>query len=130
MDYVTWYHQLKKPFWAPSENVIGAIWSVLYPIIIAVNVYVVYLLIKGKISWLIALPFWLNIFANIIFTPIQFGLRNNTLAFIDILIVLATCIWCMIAIWPYNRWLAYAFIPYTIWVTIATALQTYITFNN
>lgn len=130
MDYITWYRMLIKPFWAPSENFIGAVWSVLYPIIIGVNIYVIYMLVKGKISWLVALPFWINLVFNALFTPIQFGLRNNSLAFADILLILATCIWCMLAIWQYNKWLAYAFIPYTIWVTIATTLQAYITIKN
>ena len=130
MDFITWYHQLKKPFWAPNEDLIGTIWSILYPIIIGVNVYVIYLLVKGKIGWLVALPFWINLVVNALFTPIQFGLRNNALAFVDIILVLATCIWCIIAIWQYNRWLAYAYVPYVIWVSIATTLQLYITINN
>jgi tryptophan-rich sensory protein len=125
-----WYKSLNKPFWAPQEWVFGAVWSVLYPIIIAVNVYVVILLVKGKIGWLIALPFWLNIVFNALFTPIQFGLRNNWLAVIDIFLVLATTIWAIIAIYNYNKLLAYAFVPYAIWVFIATLLQTYIAVKN
>jgi tryptophan-rich sensory protein len=130
MDYQTWYRMLAKPVWAPAEWVFGAVWSVLYPIIIGINVYIVVLLIKGKIGWLIALPFWLNLLFNAIFTPIQFGLRNNTLALVDIVLVLITIIWAMVAIWPYARIAAYAFIPYVIWVSIATALQIYITTHN
>ena len=130
MDYITWYRQLKKPFWAPNEDVIGLVWTILYPIIFAVNAYVIFMLVKGKIGWLVALPFWLNLVFNALFTPIQFGLRNNALAFVDILLVLGTTVWCILAIWQYNRLLAYAFAPYLLWVSIATSLQTYITLNN
>ncbi len=130
MNSTDWYHQLNKPFWAPADWVFGLVWSILYPIIIFVNIYVVYLLTKGKIGWLVVLPFWINAVANIIFTPLQFGLRNNILALIDIVIVLVTIIWSIVAIWPHNKYLAIAFVPYGIWVAIATTLQTYITLNN
>lgn len=130
MNTSDWYKSLNKPFWAPQDWVFGTVWSILYPIIIAVNIYIVIMLFKDKISILVALPFWLNIFFNIIFTPIQFGLRNNFLAMLDIYLILLTIIWAMIAIWPYSKIIFLAFMPYLIWVTIATALQTYIALNN
>lgn len=130
MDSVNWYRSLNKPSWAPDESLFGRVWSVLYPIIFAVNIYIIVLLSQNKISWLVALPFWLNLFFNIIFTPIQFGIKNNYLAAVDIYIVLFTIIWSMIAIWPYAKIVTIAFVPYLIWVGIATALQTYIALNN
>lgn len=130
MDTTNWYEQLNKPSWAPQPQVFGIVWGILYPIIIAVNIYVIYLLTQNKITWLVALPFWLNAFFNVIFTPIQFGLRNNTLALVDIALVLITIIWAMIAIWPYAKWAAAAFVPYLIWVAIATTLQFSITLKN
>lgn len=130
MDTTNWYRSLNKPSWAPQEGVFGTVWSILYPIIIAVNVYVIVLLYQSKITPIIALPFWLNIFFNIIFTPIQFGLKNNALAMIDIYLVLLTILWAMVVIWPHAKIISVAFVPYLIWVAIATALQTYIAFNN
>lgn len=119
----SWYQKLKKPGWAPDVSLFGQVWSLLYPIIFAVNGYILYLLSQGKITWLVALPFWLNLFFNVIFSPIQFGLRNNLLAVIDIVFILGTIVWAMIAIWPHAKWVAVAFIPYLVWVCIAGALQ-------
>lgn len=126
----TWYQELKKPSWAPPSWLFGTVWSILYPIIFAVNIYVFILLVRNEISWLIALPFWLNLIFNFLFTPIQFKLRNNKLAFVDILLVLGTTAWAMVAIWPYSTIVSWAFLPYLIWVSIATALQAYIALKN
>lgn len=130
MDTQDWYKQLEKPSWAPDESVFGQVWSVLYPIIFAVNIYIIVLLAQGKISLWIALPFWLNLFFNLIFSPIQFGLRNNLLAAIDIVLVLTTIVWSMVAIWQVNKFIAIAFVPYLIWVAIATVLQISILIKN
>ena len=130
MDTRERYKALKKPSWAPHESVFGQVWSVIYPIIFAVNFYIIVLLVQDKISYRTAIPFWLNLFFNIIFTPIQFGLRNNLLAVIDILLVFITIIWSMIAIWPVNKLITLAFLPYLVGVGIASVLQISIWLKN
>jgi len=84
----------------------------------------------GKLPWIVALPFALNLIFNFAFTPLQFGLKNNYLAAGDILLVLVTLIWALISIWPHSRWIVYANIPYFLWVSFATVLQLTITFLN
>lgn len=123
MNQISWYSKLKKPAWAPPEQLFGQVWSVLYPIIFGINIYIIYLLSSGKIGWRTGLPFWINLFFNFLFTPLQFGLRSNLLAAIDIVLVLATIIWSMIAIWPHSKIIFILLIPYLVWVVIATALQ-------
>lgn len=130
MNATSWYRSLEKPGWAPKQEVFGRVWSVLYPIIIAANLWVIVLLILGDISWYVALPFWLNLFFNLIYSPIQFGLKNNWLASLDILLVFATIVWAIVAIWPYQLLIGLAFAPYLIWVTIATVLQLTVTYKN
>lgn len=126
----TWYQQLIKPSWAPPSFLFGPVWTVLY-ILIAISFGKVFLLaFQKQIPMIIILPFVLNLIFNIAFTPIQFGLKNNLLASIDILLVLVTIIWAMVAIYPHTRWIAYIQIPYLIWVSFATVLQFTITFLN
>jgi len=60
----------------------------------------------------------------------QFGLKNNILASIDILLVLATLIWALALIYPHIKWIALANTPYLLWVCIATVLQLTITWLN
>jgi tryptophan-rich sensory protein len=62
--------------------------------------------------------------------PVQFVLKNNALAFVVILLVLITIVWAMVAIWPHAKVVSFAFVPYLIWVSIATALQLSITLKN
>ncbi len=130
MSNYIWYQMLIKPTWSPPAWLFGPVWSVLYVIITISFGSVFYKAFTKQIPWLVALPFALNLIFNLLFTPIQFGLQNNLLAAIDILLVLGTLVWAMIAIWPHTRWIAYAQIPYLLWVSFATALQLSITYLN
>jgi tryptophan-rich sensory protein len=103
-------------------------------LIIAVSFGTVfYKTLSGKLPWVIALPFLLNVIFNFAFTPLQFGLKNNFLALIDILLVLGTLIWALWGLWHFSsnfRWIVYINIPYLIWVLFATILQITITYLN
>ena len=129
MEY-SLYQEFAKPFWAPPAWLFGPVWLVLYAIILISFGTVFYKVYKKKLPVAVSIPFALNIVFNIAFTNIQFGLRNNILAAIDILLVLGTIVWMMVAIWPKVRWIAYAQIPYLIWVSFATVLQLTITYLN
>lgn len=130
METATWYANLIKPAWAPPAWVFGPVWAVLYTIIFVSFSYVIFRYSKGTIPFLVLLPFALNLIFNVAFSPIQFTLQNNFLAFLDILLVLGTLIWALLAIYPYAPWVAYVNIPYLLWVTFATILQTNITYLN
>lgn len=125
-----WYSTLIKPFWSPPSWLFGPVWTVLYILIAISYGYVGYLFFTKKISFFIILPFILNLFFNLIFTYLQFGLKNNFLAGVDILLVLGTLIWAMIVIYPYAHWVTYINIPYLAWVSFATVLQLTITYLN
>ena len=79
---------------------------------------------------MVALPFILNIIFNIAFTPLQFGLKNNMLAAVDILLVLITLVWALIAIYPHARAITFWNLPYLAWVCFATVLQLTVTYLN
>ena len=125
-----WYSQLKKPKFAPPSWLFGPVWTFLYIIILVSFGYVGYLSFTNKIPFAIFLPFLLNLIFNVIYTPIQFGLKNNWLALLDILCVLATIKLFMMAIFPYAPWIVYVNIPYLVWVSFATILQISVTWLN
>ncbi len=130
MQSYEWYQTLIKPTWAPPSWIFGPVWSVLYAIIAVSFGYVGYLYFKGVVPFAVVLPFALNIIFNIAFTPLQFGLKNNLLASIDILLVLGTLVWALYAIYSYVPWVTYINIPYVLWVAFATVLQLTITYLN
>ncbi len=133
MNETVQYAELIKPSWSPPSWLFGPVWTVLYLIIAISFGTVFYQALKGKLTWKVALPFALNLVFNFAFTPIQFGLQNNLLASIDILLVLGTLIWALVAIWRVSsklRWIVYVNIPYFLWVTFATCLQLTITYLN
>jgi translocator protein len=130
MNSSMWYTELIKPTWAPPSWLFGPVWSVLYIIIAISFVYVGYLLVTKRIRFITALPFILNLGFNAAFTPIQFGLRNNVLALVDIILVLGTLIWALLSIRRKAAWVTYVNIPYLVWVTFATILQITITVLN
>lgn len=111
-----WYAQLVKPSWAPPSWLFGPVWTFLYILIAISYGYVGYLFFTKKIPFIVVLPFILNLVFNILFTPLQFGLRNNILA--------------IVVIYPHAKWVSYIQIPYLGWVMFATVLQITITILN
>jgi benzodiazapine receptor len=130
MNSYNWYSQLIKPSWSPPAWLFGPVWTFLY-ILIAISFGKVFLMFfQKKVSFIVILPFTLNLIFNFAFTPLQFGLKNNLLAAVGIILVLGTLIWAIIAIYPHVRWVAYIQIPYLLWVSFATVLQLTITYLN
>ncbi len=130
MPWIEWYNSLAKPSWTPAPATIGLIWQILYPVILISFGFVFVRAFQGKVPWHVALPFAINLVANLVFTPIQFGLRNMPLAAGDILIVWVTIAWCMVVVWPHFKWVALAQVPYFVWVSLASVLQLSITWMN
>ena len=130
MEFRDWYDSLLKPSWTPDPTTIGLIWQILYPIILITFGFVFVQAVRKQVPRRVALPFAINLVSNLIFTPIQFGLRNLPLASVDILVVWGTIVWMCAAIWRHYRFIALAQVPYFAWVSIATVLQLSITWMN
>ncbi|MFN7160964.1 MAG: TspO/MBR family protein [Candidatus Gracilibacteria bacterium] len=130
MDTYTYYSDLIKPFFAPPSWIFGPVWTILY-IIIAVSFgFTIIQIYKKKYPLVLLAPLLINIISNLIYSPIQFGLRNNLLASIDIIIVLGSLVWFILLIKKHSKYIALAQIPYLLWVSFATLLQLSITYLN
>ena len=130
MTWIEWYDSLAKPSWTPAPSTISLIWIILYPIIVASFGFVFIQALRRKVGWKVAVPFAVNLVANLLFMPIFAGLRSVPLAAVDIVIVWATLVWCMVVVRPVYKWVAAAQMPYFVWVSVATVLQLSITAMN
>ena len=126
----SWYEKLSKPSWSPPARLFGPVWTVLYLGILITYGAAAVMFANSQIEWFVFLPFLLNIFFNILFTPIQFVLKKYNLALIDILLILATLIWALIRIYPFAPWILWVNIPHLLWVSFAAVLQSSITWLN
>ena len=128
------YQELVKPIWAPPAWVFGPVWTLLYAIIAVTYGTVFYKVFTGALPWRVAVPFALNLVFNFSFTYFQFGLQNNLLAAVDILLCLGTLLWILTLRSALREvglaWVVYANIPYLAWVSFATVLQLTITYLN
>jgi translocator protein len=125
-----WYRQLVKPKWAPPAWIFGPVWLVLYLGILVTYGAAAFMVANSQISWFVFLPFALNIVFNLAFPFFQVSLRNNELALLDIVLVLLTLLWALLSIYPYAPWISWTNIPYLLWVSFATVLQSCITWLN
>lgn len=129
-----WYQTLIKPSFAPPSWLFGLVWTVLYAIIVVSFGAVFYkVFVTKELAKIVALPFVFNLIFNFTFSPIQFGLKNNFLAAIDILLVVGSLVWALVSFWnaaPDLRWVVYVNFPYLLWGIFATVLQLTITWMN
>ena len=130
METSSYYQKLKNPYWAPPGWLFGPVWIGLYIIILVSFSYVGYLYFRNIISFIVLLPFILNLIFNFAFTPIQFSLKNNELATVDIVLTVGTLLWALYSIYSYASWVSYINIPYALWGIFAIILQLTIMLAN
>jgi benzodiazapine receptor len=119
-----------RPSWAPPAWLFGPVWTVLYLIIFISFGWTFWQVWKGRMPKVILAPFVVNLIANALYTPLQFGLQSFVLAVADILVVWVSIIAIMVVMWNRARWVSYAQSPYLLWVSFATVLQVTIAWLN
>lgn len=130
IEYKEWYAALLKPSFAPPEWLFGVAWGIIYPLIGLALGLAIYLYIKGRLPGVVLFVFGLNLLANILFTPIQLGLKDNLIASADILVVLLTLAYLQVWAWGHSRLMFLLLLPYLVWGSFATVLLLSITTLN
>ncbi|MGS4945623.1 tryptophan-rich sensory protein TspO [Meridianimarinicoccus sp. RP-17] len=114
-----WYRRLNKPWWTPPDLVFPIAWTVLYVCMAAAGARVAMLPGAG-----LAMALWsLQIALNGLWTPVFFGLKRMKLGLIVVGILWVAVACTMLALFQQDRIAGLLFVPYLVWVTIATALN-------
>ncbi len=127
----SWYASLNKPFFAPPSWLFGPVWTVLYILIGIALFRAISLWRQNKLKTNFILIFIFNLLTNFLFSPLQFGLQNNLLALIDIILVLISLTLLLIKAYRLKlKTILSLLSPYFLWVAFATILQFSITLMN
>ncbi|UCD03092.1 MAG: tryptophan-rich sensory protein [Candidatus Aenigmatarchaeota archaeon] len=122
-NIATWYASINKPAFTPPNWVFGPVWTTLF-ILMGISLYLIWqktnLNSQGKKA---AGIFGVQLFLNIMWSVLFFGLQNPMAAFAEIIILwafIAATIWLF---WRIDRKAAYLLIPYIAWVSFAAFLN-------
>lgn len=126
----TWYQTLEKPFFSPPNWLFAPAWITLY-LLMGVSVYLIWLqgwkkkAVRHALRW-----FWAQLALNFLWTPLFFGLRSPVLGLIDIIILDILVIITIRTFYPISKTAGYLLVPYTLWISFATALNAAIVLLN
>lgn len=125
----TWYQTLNKPFFSPPNFVFAPVWTVLY-ILMGYSLYLA-LSGKGKEERKKAVRiFAVQLILNALWSVIFFGLKNPTLAFVDIIALWVSIVLTIKAFSKINKTASLLLYPYLAWVSFATVLNLAIVLLN
>ncbi len=130
LPFREWYDLLIKPSWTPEVATIGLVWSVLYPVLAVVSAAVLYQSLRHAWPRTLLLPLGLTLGTNLLFSPVQFGLRNFVLATVVVILVFLSAFWLCIALWPHSKLASGLLMPYVLWTAVASVLQLSLTWLN
>lgn len=117
-----WYESV-KPALTPPNWVFPIVWNILF-FLIGVSLFFSWINAKnGKVKKKIALVFGINFILNILWSVFYFGMQNPFLAFIDIILLVASIIWMMIVSYKVNKMGCWLLLPYLLWVCFASILN-------
>ncbi|MBQ2261981.1 MAG: tryptophan-rich sensory protein [Loktanella sp.] len=114
-----WYKGLNKPTWVPPNWMFPVAWTSIYLLISFAGARVAGVEGSGY-----AMAFWaIQIAFNALWTPVFFGLRRLKGSLPIIGALWLAVLGCTITHFQLDFWAGLAFVPYLVWVTIATALS-------
>ena len=114
-----WYEGLNKPTWVPPNWLFPVAWTSIYLLISFAGARV-----AGTEGSGYAMAFWsVQIAFNALWTPVFFGLRRLKGSLPIIGALWLAVLGCTITHFQLDFWAGLAFVPYLVWVTVATALS-------
>lgn len=125
-----WYRDLDKPAWNPPDWVFGPVWTVLY-VLMGIAAWTVW-----RIGWheqrvrLGLVLFGVQLFGNLLWTWLFFGLRSPGLALAEIVVLWVLIVLTTGQFFRINRIGGVLLLPYLIWVSFASVLNAAVWYLN
>ncbi len=116
-----WY-QTVKPSITPPNFVFPIVWTTLF-ILIGISIYLSLTSAKKKAKNKILFWFIVNLVLNSVWTLFYFNLHNPLVAFIDLILILATIVYLILLTYKANKLSSYLLVPYFLWVSFAGVLN-------
>ena len=121
-EIASWYVTLNKPSFNPPNYLFGPVWTLLY-IFMGISLYLVWKqppsLQRKKAITIFVIQFAINISWSFIF----FNQHQILLALVDIMAMWLFIIFTIIAFGKLNKTAAWLLVPYLLWVSFATILN-------
>jgi translocator protein len=115
-----WYAALRKPSFNPPDWIFAPVWSVLFVLIGGAG----WRTWEGK-SDDAGMKLWIaQMVLNFSWSPVFFALHSIGAALVIIVALLAAILGFIARRWPADRLSALFFMPYALWVSFATVLNT------
>jgi benzodiazapine receptor len=125
-----WYAGLNKPFFNPPNWIFGPVWTTLY-ILMGISLYLVWINPPAKKNPHRAeMLFGIQLFLNILWSVIFFGLKNPLAAFLEIILLWVAILLTWQKFKEISRKAAWLLVPYIAWVSFAGILNLAIVILN
>ena len=119
----TWYAFLEKPSFTPPNWVFSPVWISLF-VVMGISLFLVwqktlhYPGVRGAMFW-----FAVQLFLNMLWSALFFGLKSPIFAFIGIVFLLVAILLTMIKSFKVSRLAGILLLPYILWVSFAAFLN-------
>ncbi len=124
-----WYPSLTKSMLTPANYIFPVVWCILY-ITIGVATCLAYKGATKKEKSYVIFIFALQLFFNLLWVILFFGLKAPLMAFVEILFYIFI-IWNMLTVYKRYNMLSYILLfPYLLWVIFATYLNFIVVIMN
>jgi translocator protein len=124
-----WYSTLNKPSFNPPNWLFGPVWTTLY-FLLGISFFLIWKIDPGKERNLAILVFLLQLLLNFGWSFLFFYFKTIGFALIEILLLWISTVIMLILFYKIRPIAAFINIPYLLWVTFATILNTGYYFLN
>jgi len=131
VDAITgWYATLNKPSFNPPNWVFGPAWTLLYTLMGIAAGLVWSSAGDATLKRRALVAYVLQLGLNMAWSLIFFGLKEPTLALVEIAVLWVAIVWCIRMFRPVHAVAAVLLVPYLLWVTFASVLNAAIVVLN